>query len=129
MLYKGENESERELCLLPKIRVKKDTTLTDYVVEIHKRAYADNAIAAKRESEILKLDYVLTDSLLVINPKWYNNSNPWDLETFEIVVTTPRNKSVLRQEPLRESYDIKESYHVRKSYRNIRKSHRINTIF
>ncbi|MDR0825226.1 MAG: PspC domain-containing protein [Prevotella sp.] len=129
MLYKGENESERELCLLPKIRVKKDTTLTDYVVEIHKRAYADNAIAAKRESEILKLDYVLTDSLLVINPKWYNNSHPWDLETFEIVVTAPRNKNVLREEPLRESYDIKDSYRVKKSYRNVRKSHCIGNIF
>jgi hypothetical protein len=60
--------------VLPSIQTSVDTTLTNYVIEIHKKNFADNEMTAKRKVEDLHLDYTLTDSLLTINPTWHTNS-------------------------------------------------------
>ncbi|NDV95174.1 PspC domain-containing protein [Dysgonomonas sp. 521] len=106
VLYKGSSSMDRSICILPSIKIKEDSTLTNYVVEIRKKDFADNEMAAKRKAENLRLDYTLTDSLLTINPKWYTEARPWNLELFEIVVKTPRQKKAFKESPLRESYEI-----------------------
>lgn len=106
VLYKDSSSKERSVCVLPSVKIKEDSTLTNYIVEIHKKDFADNEMAAKRKVESLRLDYTLTDSLLTINPKWYTEDKPWNLEMFEIIVKAPRQKKVFKESPLRESYDI-----------------------
>ncbi|MFV0312964.1 MAG: PspC domain-containing protein [Dysgonomonas sp.] len=106
MFYKGERMRDRQVCILPYVKVRQDTSLTDYKVEILKKDYADNKITAKRKAEALHLDYNVTDSLITVNPKWYNNKDKWNLESFEIIVTTPNNKKVVMETPLKESYHI-----------------------
>ncbi|EGK02638.1 PspC domain-containing protein [Dysgonomonas gadei] len=106
MFYKGEKMKDRQVCILPYIKVKQDTSLTDYKVEILKKDYADNNITAKRKAEALQLDYNITDSLITINPKWYSNTDKWNLESFEVIVTAPSNKKVIMETPLKESYHI-----------------------
>ncbi|MDR3058392.1 MAG: PspC domain-containing protein [Prevotella sp.] len=106
LIYKGKSEKGREISLLPIVRMQEDTTLTNYMVDIHKKHFADNDIVAKRKAESLKLNYMLTDSLLTVNPRWYSNSDPWSMEMFEIVVRYPRNKKVIIEDPLNKSYDI-----------------------
>lgn len=103
VLYTGSSDNKK-LCVLPSIQTSVDTTLTNYVIEIHKKNFADNEMTAKRKVEDLHLDYTLTDSLLTINPTWHTNSNPWSLETFEIVIKTPRDKKVIKEYPLNRSY-------------------------
>lgn len=103
VLYTGSADNKK-LCVLPSIQTSVDTTLTNYVIEIHKKNFADNEMTAKRKVEDLHLDYTLTDSLLTINPTWHTNSNPWSLETFEIVIKTPRDKKVIKEYPLNRSY-------------------------
>lgn len=106
LVYKGVNEKERELSLLPRVRTQEDSTLTNYVVEIHKKYFADSETAAKRKAESLELNNILTDSLLTINPQWYTNSRPWNMEMFEVVVRYPSKKTVVIESPLSNSYHI-----------------------
>lgn len=106
LIYKGKDEKNRELSLLPKVRMQEDSTLTNYMVDIHKKHFADNNATAKRKAESLKLNYALADSLLTINPQWYSNSSPWNMEVFEVVIRYPRNKKVIIESPLNNSYHI-----------------------
>lgn len=106
MFYKGDKMKDRQVCILPNIKIRQDTSLTNYKVEILKKDYADNRIAAKRKADALRLDYNITDSLVTINPKWYSNKDKWSLESFEIIVTAPNNKKVIMETPLKESYHI-----------------------
>lgn len=105
LLYKGDNLKERRLCVLPNIFIVEDSTLTDYNVEIYKKNYGGNSASAKMKVEKMKLDYTISDSLLVLSPNWYDNENPWDLGTFELTVKTPKGKSVELAMPLQEHYD------------------------
>lgn len=104
MFSRGDSEKDRQICILPRIRVKDDSTVTNYKVEIRKFDFSENEISAKRKANSLKLDYSLTDSLLVINPTWYGNDTNWNCEYFEIMITKPHNKAVILDSPLKEFY-------------------------
>lgn len=104
MLYRGQGLNEREISVLPQVRVREDSTLTDYAIEINKYHFDSNAVNARRKAEALKLDYNVTDSLLVINPKWYDNDNSWNMEYFEVVIRKPQDKKVILESPLKEFY-------------------------
>ncbi|MDR1881728.1 MAG: PspC domain-containing protein [Prevotella sp.] len=111
MFYRGETSGNRQMCVLPSITVRNDTSLVNYKMEIRKRGFADNRVTAKRKAEALRLDYSITDSLITVNPEWYSNTNKWDMETFEIIVTAPRNKKVIIETPLNSTLtDIKRSH-------------------
>jgi phage shock protein PspC (stress-responsive transcriptional regulator)/tetrahydromethanopterin S-methyltransferase subunit F len=106
MFYKGDKIKDRQVCILPYVKIRQDTSLTDYKVEIRKKDFADNKITAKRKAEALYLDYNVTDSLITVNPNWYGDKNKWSLESFEIIITAPANKKVIMETPLKESYHI-----------------------
>ncbi|MDH6307695.1 phage shock protein PspC (stress-responsive transcriptional regulator) [Dysgonomonas sp. PFB1-18] len=106
MFYKGNKLRNRQICILPTVIVKEDTTSTDYKVEIRKKDFGENEIAAKRKAEALHMDYAITDSVLTINPKWYDNHTKWNAETFEAVITRPKNKTVVLGTLLKDSYHI-----------------------
>lgn len=106
VFYRGEELRNRQVCVLPKIRVEEDSTLNNYKVEILKRNFGKDTAIAKRKSESQYLDYTITDSLIVVNPTWYSNDNPWNMETFEMIISTPKNKKVILNPPLKYSYSI-----------------------
>lgn len=106
MFYKGNKLCNRQICILPRVVVKEDTLSTDYKVEIRKRDFGESKISANRKAEALRLDYTTNDSVLTINPKWHDNYNKWNAETFEVIITRPRNKTVVLDMLLKDSYHI-----------------------
>jgi len=106
LLYKGEKQKYRSITVLPNMRIREDTTLTTYKIEVCKHNFGENNITAKRKAENMHLDYNITDSLLVLNPKWYNNDKPWNLEMYEIIITAPKGKDVELITPLNDNYRI-----------------------
>lgn len=106
VLYRGSAD-QRDLCVLPYVKIREDSTLTNYVIEVYKKDFAENEMAAKRKAENLKISYVLTDSLLTINPQWYNSDKPWNMESFEIIIKAPSKKKVIREYPLNERYEFR----------------------
>lgn len=104
MFYRGKSLKERQIVILPSVRMREDTTLTDYKIEVKKKAFAENDIAARRKAESYRLNYSINDSLLTLNPIWYDNDNKWDMEMFEILISTPRNKEIILESPLKEFY-------------------------
>jgi len=109
VLYRNSVDN-RELCVVPYIQIREDSTLTDYVIEIYKKDFAENEMAAKRKAENLKISYVLTDSLLTINPQWYNSDKPWNMESFKIIIKAPQKKKVIREYPLNERYGFRNTH-------------------
>ncbi|MBK5722211.1 PspC domain-containing protein [Dysgonomonas sp. Marseille-P4677] len=106
VFYRGDKLKERQVCILPKVRIEEDTSLTNYKVEILKKNFGKNYVYAKRKLASQRLDYAITDSLIVLNPAWYDNANPWNMETFEMVISAPSNKQVIVNTPLNDSYFI-----------------------
>lgn len=104
MLYKGDKLKYRDICVLPNVSVVEDTILTEYKMEIDKKNYGENGVSASRKAEAMQLDYNITDSLLILNPKWYNNDNPWNLEMYKITIRVPKGKNVELTSPLQERY-------------------------
>ena len=105
-LYRGEKEKNRQIFILPCIKVEEDTTLTNFKIDISKNGFGNNTTTAKKNAEALTLEYNLSDSSLTINPKWYDKNNAWNLETYEVVIRTPSNKKVIVETPLEESYRL-----------------------
>jgi len=103
-IYKGDKWKDRAICILPNVKVEKDASITDYKIEIRKRAFGNNWASAKRNAELLKLDYTLSDSLFMLNPTWYDKHNRWDMEMFDVVITAPDNKKVIIEDDLDKSY-------------------------
>ncbi|MBB4036120.1 phage shock protein PspC (stress-responsive transcriptional regulator) [Dysgonomonas hofstadii] len=101
-IYKGDRMKDREICILPNVRIKDatDTLTTNYKIEITKRAFGSSDISAGRKAEALELDYALSDSVLTINPAWYNENKTWNLETFDIIIIKPQGKTVIADDDL-----------------------------
>lgn len=106
MFYRGEKIRDRQVTILPPIKIEEDSLLSTYKIEIKKVSFANNKIQANRKAESAKLDYILSDSLLTIKPNWYDKSNKWNLENYIVTITKPANKKVIIESPLRESYWI-----------------------
>ncbi len=106
VLYKGDKLRDRQVCILPKVRITEDSTLTNYKIEIRKNSFSDNRTSAKRRVVSQPLDYVVADSKVIVNPTWHDNANPWNMETFEIIISTPVKKKVILNSPLNDSYYI-----------------------
>lgn len=104
LLYRGSRLDDRSICILPNVFVEKDTTLTEYKIEINKKSFGENSLSAKRKAENIRFDYVITDSLLTLNPKWYNNREPWDSELYEITIKVPMDKEIKIGTPLQQYY-------------------------
>jgi len=105
-IYKGDRMSDRQISILPDVRIKEtaDSLSVGYKIEIRKRAYGANNISAGRNAESLKLDYILSDSMLTINPEWYNENKTWRLELFDIIITKPLGKTVIVDDCLTETH-------------------------
>lgn len=99
IFYKGEDISERKIFIAPDIDIYEDSTLVDYKMVIEKQSGGKGRYAAKINAERMKLDYLLTDSLLLIRPEFYDNENPWRYETYEIKIYTPTGKTVVLDYP------------------------------
>ncbi|MDR1091087.1 MAG: PspC domain-containing protein [Prevotella sp.] len=104
MLYKGDKMKYRQMQILPEIIVKEDSALSNFKIEIRKEAYADEMYKAEEKAKSMHLKYIQTGSLINIDPEWYDMDNPWDLQTYEIIVSAPSNKKVIIEKPLKESY-------------------------
>lgn len=100
----GEKDDDKEIFLLPGIRIIKDSTLTDYKIEVNTKVFGNNYAVAERNASKLKFNYVANDSLVTIKPQLYSNEKPWDLEYTDIRIYTPKNKNVILSSPLSESY-------------------------
>lgn len=118
ILYKGDKLRDRNICILPDISFWEDSTLTAYEIEIHKKNFGENDVVASRKAENMRLDYSITDSLLTINPEWYNNDKSWSLERYEIKIKTPKGKEVELATPLQDRYHV-GSFRVEVSDRGI----------
>lgn len=106
LLYKGEKMKYRQMQILPEIKVKEDSTLRDYKIEVRKTAYADEFYKAEKKAENMHIKHIQTGSLISIDPEWYDMDNPWNLQTYEIIISTPSNKKVIVEKPLKEDYKI-----------------------
>ncbi|MFV0419660.1 MAG: PspC domain-containing protein [Dysgonomonas sp.] len=104
VLYKGDKLKYRNICVLPNVSVIKDTTLTEYKMEINKKNYGENRVSARRKADAMQFNYNVTDSLLILNPQWYDNDNPWNLEMYKITIRVPKDKDVELGMPLQERY-------------------------
>lgn len=104
MLYKGDKMKHRQIQILPKIKIKEDSTLTNYKMEIRKKAYADEIFKAESKAEDMRLKYTQTGGLINIEPEWYDEDHTWDLQTFEVIVSAPVGKKVIVDKPLKDKY-------------------------
>jgi len=104
-MYRGD-ANKREICILPNIRVEEDSALTNYKMEIHKHAYGESPTSARINAEALQFDYALSDSVLTLNPQWYNRHNTWNMEFFDIIITKPKGKEIILGKDLNRSHDI-----------------------
>lgn len=100
VFYKGEDVSDRKVFIVPEIRIEEDSTLTHYRLQISKESGGKGDFAASKNVEDMNLEYILSDSLLVINPEWHDNDNPWRYETYKINILTPVGKKIIIEEPL-----------------------------
>lgn len=112
MLYKGDKMKYRQIQILPEIKIKEDSTLSNYKVEIRKKAHADELYKAEEKAKNMHLKYTQTGSLINIDPEWYDMDNPWDLQTYEIIVTAPFNKKVIIEKPLKENYRVDMEFSI-----------------
>ncbi|GAB6009845.1 PspC domain-containing protein [Dysgonomonas reticulitermitis] len=112
MLYKGDKMKYRQMQILPEIKVKEDSTLNNFKIEIRKKAYSDEMYKAEEKAKNMKIKYIQTGSLINIDPEWYDMDNPWDLQTYEITVTTPLNKKVIIEKPLKENYRVNMEFSI-----------------
>lgn len=98
------DRGERSLLITPKVIVKRDSTLSDYKVEIEKTAFGSNSKIAKSEALIPDFSFEQKDSLLIVNPRVYNANHKWDRVFFVITISTPMNKSVVIDKSLNYRY-------------------------
>jgi phage shock protein PspC (stress-responsive transcriptional regulator) len=112
MLYKGDKMKYRQMQILPEIKVKEDSTLNNFKIEIRKKAYADEMYKAEEKAKNIKIKYIQTGSLINIDPEWYDMDNPWDLQTYEIIVSTPSNKEVIIEKPLKKNYRVDMEFSI-----------------
>lgn len=126
MLYKGEKMKYREMQILPTVKVREDSTLSDYKIEIRKRARGRSYDIAKKNAEKMQLKYNKVDSTLVIKPEWYGRNNPWNLDEYDIIITAPKGKKVIVESPLKDRYRVDVDFSInsknfrRYDYRNRR---------
>jgi hypothetical protein len=112
MLYRGDEMKYRQVQILPKITVKVDSTITDYKIEVRKKAYADEVYKAENKAENMHLNYTRSGGLINIDPEWYDNKHPWNLQTYEMIVTAPPGKKVIVDKPLRDKYKANASFSI-----------------
>ncbi len=112
MLYKGDKMKYRQIQILPEIKVKEDSTLSNYKIEIRKKAYADETYKAEEKVKNMHLNYKQIGSSISIDPEWYDMDNPWSFQTYEITITTPSNKKVIVEKPLNENYRVDMGFSI-----------------
>lgn len=118
ILYKGEKMKYRQMQILPTVKVREDSTLSDYKIEIRKRARGRSYDIAKRNAENMRLKYNRTDSTLVIEPEWYGRNNPWNLDEYDMIITAPKGKKVIVESPLKDRYHVDMNFNInRKNFR------------
>lgn len=105
-LYKSEKGKNNKMCILPEVSIKEDSLATNFSIEIRKQSFGQNHFTANKNAERMKLNYVVKDSLFTISPPWYDNENPWKIENFRVIITTPAKKTVIVHEPLDNFYNI-----------------------
>lgn len=79
---------------IPYINVRKDSTASDFSIEVKKKAFAWSIAAARQKAEDARFDINVKDSLITINPKLYNKNNPWDRQYYDLIITCPSTKEV-----------------------------------
>lgn len=105
LIYRGDKIKDREISILPRVKViDADSLSSDYKIEIQKMAYGRDRMSAKRNAEDLKFDYTLSESVLTLNPAWYNNEKHWNMEMFVIVIYKPQGKTVIVENDLNKYY-------------------------
>lgn len=95
MMYLKGRKGSPSIALYPKIRIQEDSSLNTFKIEIVKIAMDANKDLAYKKAKNAKLNYILNDSLLTIEPHIYNKKNKWDREMFEIKISKPKNKLVI----------------------------------
>ncbi|MDU1891618.1 MAG: PspC domain-containing protein [Dysgonomonas sp.] len=102
--YRGERERRRQVCILPTVHIREDSLLTDYKIEVGKNAFGSSRTSMKKNAESLDLEY--SNSQLIVKPRWYSQSDPWNQEIFDLYIYVPMGKKVIIEPPLSRSYDI-----------------------
>lgn len=98
--YVEHSKNNYSLFLLPEIRIRYDSLQTDFRIELKKTAFDGTRSGARKRANNINLDYVIHDSVIVLNPQIYNRNYLWDRKLFKINIIAPVNKSVVLDEPL-----------------------------
>lgn len=106
IIYKGDNRKNKRMAVLPEVIVKEDTLLTSFKVEVNKKNFGKTEAIANKNVRNMSLNYAITDSLLVVKPKWYDRDNHWNMESYQLIITTPRNKKAIVKPPLSNYYEF-----------------------
>jgi hypothetical protein len=81
--------------IVPDLYVREDSLLTNYKLDIEKRAFARSKSKAAKKATAAKLDYRIEGSSIIINPHVFTNEKNFDKEIFWINIVTPKNKVVV----------------------------------
>lgn len=80
--------------IVPNVRIEKDSTASNFKVEINKKAFAWSISSARQKVEEAQFDIEIKDSLITVNPKLYNKNEPWDRQGYDLVIICPTTKEV-----------------------------------
>lgn len=95
-LYMIDNKDGlKSLFMIPQIKIKRDSTYKQVVVEIKKQAFGKNHEIAEDKAISARFEIEDTNSTLTINPHLYDKYNVWDREFFSITIYCPENKTII----------------------------------
>jgi len=100
LAYIVDDKGNSSIFFFPEVEVRKDTSLSDFKIELQKRAFDETKGKARRRAKDVTLTYSVTDSLIVIKPQLYSKQHLWDRKLFRLIITTPADRKVVVEEPL-----------------------------
>jgi hypothetical protein len=93
--YKNNKKTSENLLLLPIIDGWTAGSEDNFGIEIQKEAAGHNYQRAYRHAKQLPFNYILKDSLLIIEPLLYSKDCKWDGELLRLQFHVPEGKTVL----------------------------------